>query len=494
MHTVLAHNLEHQSVVEPCELGPSDRLIPVIVDVDGTLILTDLLYETFFRTMGVRPLSIIDLLRSLSQGKARLKAALANLTTVEPATLPYDPQVRAIIDRAKMQGRKVYLASAGNDGLIEKIAHYVGADGWFASSDAENLSGIRKANLLIREFGDRNFDYVGNSSSDLAVWMHARKAIVAGGSARIASELKRQNVAAELLACTRPGLRDWLRLLRLHQYVKNLLVFLPPLAAHALHFDTLVRSTIAFIAFCLCASAVYIENDLIDIKADRAHPTKKNRPLASGRIKPQQAIVAAPILLAASFALGLSLSVRFAAVLAIYLLLTSAYSLFIKRKMIADVVTLALLYSIRVVGGAVANDLFLSEWLLAFSLFVFTSLALVKRFTELAMHVDNNSRGPSNRNYITSDLPIIAVLACASAFNSITVFTLYISSDAVRSLYVHPETLWLACPILAYWFARLIVLANRHLVADDPIVFAFKDWNSWLVGALILSLMLIASI
>src|SRR5262249_38389247 len=303
---------------------------------------------------------------------------------------------------------------------------------------------------------------------------------------------ERRNIAAELLSCAKPRIRDWLRLLRVHQYVKNLLIFVPSLAAHALHFDTIARSTIAFVAFCACASAVYLENDLIDLKADRAHPSKRKRPLASGQIKLQHAVVAAPILLFTSFALALSISVRFTGVLAVYLLLTSAYSLFIKRKMIVDAVTLALLYSIRVVAGAVATDLVLSEWLLGFSLFVFTSLALVKRFTELTTHLDNNSRGPSNRNYITSDLPIIAALAAASAFNSITVFALYISSDAVRSLYVHPEVLWLACPILAYWFARLVVLANRHLIADDPIVFAFKDWNSWCVGVLILSLMLIA--
>src|SRR5262249_5276900 len=207
------------------------------------------------------------------------------------------------------------------------------------------------------------------SSSDLDVWIHARKAIIAGGSTRVAGQLERRNIAAELLSCAKPRIRDWLHLLRVHQYVKNLLIFLPPLAAHALYFDTIARSTIAFIAFCACASAVYLENDLIDLKADRAHPSKRRRPLASGQIKLQQAVVAAPILLFTSFALALSISVRFTGVLAVYLLLTSAYSLFIKRKMIADAVTLALLYSIRVVAGAVANDLVVSEWLLGFSLF-----------------------------------------------------------------------------------------------------------------------------
>jgi 4-hydroxybenzoate polyprenyltransferase len=493
MPTVLAHKLQRDSAGDPDDLDSSNRLIPVVVDVDGTLLSTDLLYETFFKTIAVRPLSIVDLVRSLLKGKARFKAALASMSTVEPETLPYDPQVRAIIERAKMHGRKVYLASAGNGGLISKIAQYVGADGWFASTADHNLSGQGKAELLVREFGDQNFDYVGNSWIDLDVWIHARKAIIAGGSTRIAAELERRNIAAESLSCEKPEIRDWLRLLRVHQYVKNLLVFVSPLAAHALHFDTIARSTIAFVAFCACASAVYLENDLIDLEADRAHPSKRKRPLASGRIKPQQAVVAAPILLFTSFALALSISVRFTAVLAVYLLLTSAYSLFIKRKMIADAVALALLYSIRVVAGAVATGLMVSEWLLAFSLFVFTSLALVKRFTELTTHLNNNSSGPLNRNYITSDLPVIAALAAASALNAITVFALYISSDAVRALYVHPEVLWLACPILIYWFARLIVLSNRRLISDDPVVFAVKDQNSWFVAALILVLMLIAS-
>jgi 4-hydroxybenzoate polyprenyltransferase len=493
MHTVLAHNLERVSATDSHKLDPRDRIIPVVVNVDGTLLLTDLLYETLFRTLGTRPLSIVGLLWSLAQGKARFKAALANMSTVEPETLPYDPQVRAIIERAKMHGRKVYLASAGNDGLISKIAQYVGADGWFASTAEHNLSGPRKAHLLVHEFGDHNFDYVGNSSTDLDVWMHARKAIIAGGSTRIARELERRNIVAESLSCSKPRIRDWLHLIRVHQYVKNLLIFVPPLAAHALHFDTIARSTTAFVAFCACASAVYLENDLIDLKADRAHPSKRKRPLASGQIKLQHALVAAPILLFLSFALALSISVRFVGVLAVYLLLTSAYSLFIKRKMIADAVALALLYSIRVVAGSVATDLVLSEWLLGFSLFVFTSLALVKRFTELTTHLDNNSPGPLNRNYTTPDLPVVAALAAASALNAITVFALYISSDAVRALYVHPEVLWLACPILIYWFARLLVLANRRLISDDPIVFAVKDQNSWSVAALILVLMLIAS-
>ena len=495
MHTVLADKLNPADADDTpsYNLDSRDRLIPVVVDVDGTLLSTDLLYETFFRTVGSAPLGMVDLVRSLTS-KAQLKSTLANLGSVEPATLPYDREVQATIARARMHGRKVYLASAGNEGLIEKIAQYVGADGWFASSDAENLSGSRKARLLVGKFGDHNFDYVGNSPSDLDVWTHARKAIVAGGSRRLAGELERRHIAAELLPCTRPGALEWLRLLRVHQYVKNLLVFVPALAAHALDLDTITRSVLAFVAFCACASAAYLINDLIDLEADRSHPSKKNRPLASGRIKLQHAVVAAPILMALSFVVAATISVRFAAILAVYLLMTSAYSLFIKRKMIVDAITLALLYSIRVVGGAIACNLFLSEWLLAFSLFVFTALALVKRFTELTLHLNSNSPGPHNRNYITSDLSVIAALAAASAFNSITVFALYISSDAVRPLYVHPEVLWLACPILTYWFARLIVLANRRLLSDDPIVFAVKDRNSWIVAALILLLMFSASI
>lgn len=297
-------------------------------------------------------------------------------------------------------------------------------------------------------------------------------------------------------AAPRAGLwteiRTWLKLLRVHQYAKNALVFVPMLTAQKLNAQALLLEIGAFVAFSLCASCVYIFNDLADIEADRAHPTKKNRPLAAGTIAPPVAIVVACLCLAASLAVAASVSLPFLGVLLAYFALTTAYTYSLKRKMFVDVVVLAMLYTIRVVGGAVAIDVAASEWLLAFSMFIFTSLALVKRYTELSVHLDKATAGPANRNYTVSDLPIVAALAAASGFNAVTVFALYVSSDTVRHLYHRPQFLWLICPILMYWIARILMLSHRRLMEDDPVVFALKDWRSCLCGLAIGAILLAA--
>jgi 4-hydroxybenzoate polyprenyltransferase len=241
----------------------------------------------------------------------------------------------------------------------------------------------------------------------------------------------------------------------------------------------------ATLCFCLAASSIYILNDLVDIDADRAHPTKHTRPLAAGTISVLDALLAAPLLLAASLIAAFFLNPWFAAVLVCYIALTTAYTLLLKRKMMVDVIALAALYTIRVIGGAVVIATPVSEWLLAFSMFMFTALALIKRYVELATLTDADLPNPTNRNYQKSDLHIVAILAMAAAFNAITVFALYISSDAVKELYRHPQVLWFICPILMYWLGRIMMLAHRRLMNDDPVLFALKDWNSLVAAALI---------
>ena len=270
----------------------------------------------------------------------------------------------------------------------------------------------------------------------------------------------------------------WAKLLRVHQYAKNALVFVALGTAHQFNPTAFLDAACAFVAFSLCASCVYIFNDLADIEADRAHPTKRNRPLAAGLIAPPLAIVVAIACLTAAFALAAYVSLPFLATLGGYFVLTSAYTYSLKRKMFVDVVVLAMLYTIRVIAGAVAIGVDASEWLLAFSMFIFTSLALVKRYTELSAHLDRATAGPANRNYGVSDLPIVAALAAASGFNAVTVFALYISSDFVRHTYRHPQFLWLICPVLMYWIARILMLAHRRLMDDDPVIFALRDKQS----------------
>ena len=263
--------------------------------------------------------------------------------------------------------------------------------------------------------------------------------------------------------------------MRVHQYAKNALVFVPLLTAHAFTPEALLQSILALLAFSLCASSVYLLNDLLDLAADRAHLTKRRRPLASGMIPLMDGILAVPVLFLASLAVAIVVSPTFLGVLLGYFALTTAYSLVLKRKMLIDAVALALLYAFRVVGGAVAINVAISEWLIAFSLFIFMALALVKRYIELSSLLDRSLPDPSNRNYKTGDLPIVAALAAASGFNAVTILTLYLSSDAVHSLYNHPQLLWLLCPVLMFWFGRVLLMAHRRLMHDDPIVFALRD-------------------
>jgi 4-hydroxybenzoate polyprenyltransferase len=288
---------------------------------------------------------------------------------------------------------------------------------------------------------------------------------------------------SDLLARVVPARKDapstiavWARQLRVHQYAKNALVLVPLLTAHRFDLYSIRHAVVAAVAFSFCASAVYIINDLADLDADRAHLTKRNRPLASGAIRPIDGILAVPALLAAAVGLALSVSLPFLEILLGYLALSTAYTFVLKKKIMIDVVTLALLYTIRVWAGTVAIDVTISEWLLAFSLFIFFALALVKRYTELTARQDAElPEDLTSRNYQYNDLTIMGALAAASALNAITIFILYISSDAVRTLYRHPEFLWLICPILLYWLSRILVLVHRRLMPHDPVIFALTD-------------------
>ncbi len=264
-------------------------------------------------------------------------------------------------------------------------------------------------------------------------------------------------------------------MLRVHQYAKNALIFLPLFAAHLFTLQAFTQAILAFVAFSLCASSVYILNDLVDLQDDRGHRSKCKRPLPSGAIPLIQGVVAIPILLLSSLIIGSAVSLSLLGVLLGYLGLTTAYSFALKRMMVVDVITLAGLYSIRVIGGAVAISVVVSEWLIAFSMMIFMSLALIKRYVELAARQDANLPDPTGRDYKNSDLDIVAALAAAAGFNAVTILALYISSDAVNQLYSHPQILWLIGPLLMFWIARALMLAGRRIMDDDPVVFALQD-------------------
>jgi 4-hydroxybenzoate polyprenyltransferase/phosphoserine phosphatase len=452
---------------------------PLVVDLDGTLLRTDLLVESAFSKVATRPRSLIPLLRSLMQGRAAFKAAIAHDTDIDVTHLPYDERVLELIRDAKASGRPVYLASASNERYVRAVVKHLGLfDGWYASTDTENLESVAKARKLAGVFEDKGFDYIGNGRADLAVWSAARRCFAVDPSAEIRRRLKLIDPNAVVLEPPGGQLRAWLKLLRIHQWVKNALVFVPLLAAHRFDAVSMVEAFGAFFAFSLAASAVYIINDLVDIEADRKHLSKKRRPLAAGTVPILAAMVFAPVIMAIAFVVALLTTAWFAPVLLGYVALTTAYTFVLKRKMMVDIIVLASLYTIRVIGGAVAISVPVSEWLLAFSMFIFTALALIKRYIELAARVDAGLPDPSNRDYRKSDLAVISSLAAAAGFNAVTVFALYVSSDAVRLAYHHPQVLWLVCPILMYWVARMLLMAHRRLVDDDPVVFAATDPNS----------------
>ena len=471
------------------------QAVPLVVDLDGTLIRSDMLIEGAFTAVSESPHALIAAAFALRRGRAALKDALATVARPDPSRLPYDEAVLGLIHEARAAGRDVYLASASNWRHVKSIADHLGLfTGWFASDEETNLSGRRKAEKLVREFGTKQFDYIGNDQADIAVWDVASRAISVRATSGVRAKLESRHSDVKHLESDRPTLKRWLKLLRVHQYAKNGLLFVPLITAHAFSVSALISALLGVVAFSLCASSVYLLNDLVDIEADRAHPTKHLRPLASGTIPLSHAVIATPLLLLAGFAVAFAIGPAFLAVLAVYYCLTTAYSFVLKRKMLIDVIALASLYTIRVIAGAAAIDVVLSEWLLGFSLFIFMSLALIKRYVELAVRLDLGMPDPTNRNYKVSDLQIVAVMAAVSGFNAITVLALYISSPAVHVLYREPRLLWLLCIVIMYWIGRMLLMAHRRWVPEDPIVFAIRDRVSLLTLASCLAIITAASL
>jgi 4-hydroxybenzoate polyprenyltransferase len=449
---------------------------PLVVDLDGTLVPVDLLVEQFAAVASKDWREALGALGKLRHGKAALKAAIAEHSELKPNLLPYAPEVLALVRKARERGQPVYLATASHDRHAQAIATHLGLfDGAFATTPDVNLAGEAKAELLVDRFGEGGYDYAGNHAHDLSVWKHAHTAYAVRASASVRQKLRRLGVQVEIVECRKGGVREWLRAFRVHQYAKNLLIFVPLLAGHAPSLSQWLAAGMMFVAFCLAASSAYLLNDLFDLEADRQHPTKYRRPLASGAITTQAALIAIPILFLLGCAISAMISPLCLLVLGGYLLLTLGYSVYLKRRMLVDVVTLAMLYTVRVIAGGVASGIVLSEWLLAFSLFVFSCLALIKRYTELAMRLDRNLPDPSHRNYRKDDLLILATLAAATGTNAVTVFAFYVTSPEVAELYSRPKLLWLICPLLLYLLGRALMVSHRREMHDDPVVWALRD-------------------
>lgn len=466
---------------------------PLVVDLDGSLLLTDVLYESLLSILPLGLQATLATVRALAHGKAAVKHHFAQASELDYTTLPYNSCVLDLIQAAKARGRKVYLATAANAKHAKAIADHLGIfDGWFASDVKTNLSGSLKADVLTAAFGKNGFDYIGNARSDLPVWAIADKAYGVGLSNSVKSRLVALKGSYVALIDGSAGGRAWLKAVRVHQYVKNLLVFVPLATSHQFTLTNIIKDVIGFLAFCACASAVYVLNDLLDLKSDRAHPSKRTRPFASGLLQLRTGLLMVPTLLFFSLILATTVSLNFADVLIGYFALTSAYSVYFKRKMLVDVILLAILYTTRIVAGGVAAEIQISQWLAIFSMFIFTSLALIKRYVELSTRLDRRLPEHSDRDYRIGDIDVVTALAAASGLNAITIFALYVTSPEVQVLYRHPKVLWIICPILLYWIGRTLMMAHRRVMDDDPVVFALRDRISAIAVAAIAAVVIIA--
>lgn len=479
--------------------GPRVRLIegatpPLAVDMDGTVVLGDTLHESLLVLLRRNPLYLFVLPAWLLGGKARFKRELARRAQPDPASLVYNVPFLDWL-RGQRGRRELILCTAADAGIARRVAGHLDVFDTVLASDGErNLEGARKAALLVERCGERGFDYAANGAVDVAIWRHARRAIVVNASAATERAARAVSEVEQVLPAAPAGAGAWLRALRLHQWIKNLLVFVPLLTAHlALDPQAIGRCALAFLAFGLCASSVYLLNDLLDLPADRAHPRKRARPFAAGQLSLLAGLALAPVLLAAAFALAaLALPERFVLALAAYYLLTLSYSLALKRVEILDVVILAALYTARIVAGAFALAIPLSFWLLAFSMFLFLSLALVKRCTELEVMREHGRTGAAGRGYRTDDLPMLGALGAAAGYLSVLVLALYINSAKSEALYRQPKFLWSLCPLLLYWIGRVWLLTQRGRMHDDPLLFAVRDPVSLAVLVLGLATVLVA--
>ena len=461
--------------------SPSDDTVPLVVDVDGTLIAGDLSVESALQLIAASPLALFALPLRLFRagGRAALKRRIAREVVLPPTSLVLNPAVVDEISAARAAGREVWLASGSDERAVAPLADAVGAAGHLGSDGRTNLTGSAKAAALVDRFGEGGFDYIGNERRDLAVWKRARRAIGVGLSARLARDVRALDGAARFLPALGGRPVDFFRALRPHQWIKNVLVFVPLVAAHDTEAMRWAATGVLFVAFSALASGTYLLNDLFDLPHDRLHASKRHRPLAAGRMPllPMMGVAAALMACGLGAAFGLSAAAGLA--LLLYLAATLFYSLWLKRRLFADVVALAMLYALRVAAGSIVASVSLSPWFLAFFVFFFLDLAVVKRLAELrALHEARRSE-PAGRAYAVDDLPVIAALGAGAGFAAQVVFALYVSGPAVSALYDRPEFLWLALPPLVYWLGRIMLLANRGKV-DDPVVFAIRDPAAWL--------------
>lgn len=470
--------------------------LPLAVDMDGTLVHSDTLWEACLRLLADRPWLVLLMPLWLLAGKAAFKQRLSEHVRLDPQTLPYNQQLLEFLQSEKQRGRPLWLVTASHRQTAEAVADYTGLfDGVLASDATTNLSGTRKAEQLVRQFGERAFVYAANASVDLKIWRHAAAAIVVNGGPGLTRRAK--NMTPLEHEFPRPGAADTvktlIRAMRLHQWSKNILIFVPLILSHNWGIAQMVStSLLAFVGFGCAASAIYLINDLIDLEADRLHHSKRHRPFAAGMLPLAWGVAMVPVLLAIAFVLASLINFNFMLVLGLYLFLTISYSLFLKPVALLDVLALTTLYTLRIFAGAVAIGVPLSYWLLAFSMFIFLSLALSKRFSELYNLKQTPGGKQTTRGYHIEDLPVVSLFGISSGYLSVLIMVLYIHDLQADSLYNQPLWLWPVAIAILYWISRIWLLAHRGELHEDPVLFAIHDRTSYIVALLVAACLLLA--
>lgn len=456
------------------------------VDLDGTLVKSDLLIESFFALLRQNLLAVFLVPIWLCKGKAFMKARIAERVELDVSALPYHFEFLGYLQEERARGRRLVLATSATRKLADQVAQHLKLfDAVHCTDHTVNLDGERKLARLREECGDQGFDYAGNARVDLKIWPHARFAVLVNPDQGIKAQVAQLAEVGRIFEDRASQWRVYLRALRLHQWLKNTLLFVPLLAAHQIDNPALlVQVSVGFLAFGLCASSVYLLNDLLDLTADRHHPRKRHRPFAAGSINILHGALLIPALLLMALALALTLPWEFLAALATYYVATLAYSLRLKNVVMVDVLVLAGLYTLRIIAGAAAVQVALSFWLLAFSMFIFLSLAFIKRYSELLSLQTESRKTRQARGYRVDDLPLLSSQGAASGYLAVLVLALYINGPTVQSMYRHAELIWLLCPLLLYWISRIWLKTHRGQMHDDPVVFAITDWVSALVVGL----------
>lgn len=477
------------------DAGPSGVQPPLCVDLDGTLIRSDVLWESMMKLANQSPLTVFLLPLWWMQGRAYLKQRIAERVELDVAVLPYNQVFLEYLVAEKRAGRKLILATAADERLAFPVARHTGLfEEVVASNGKTNLRGHNKVRHLTEKFGVKGFDYAGNSTVDLPVWEGSREAVVVNADEGLVNRARKLTRVGAVFNDPLPLWSLCLKALRPHQWVKNLIILVPLVTSHQLSNPRLLSlALLALVAFSFCASAVYVLNDLLDMESDRHHATKKHRPFASGRLLAPVGFALMGFCLLVSAVLCCFLPGSFAAILAAYLVLTTTYSWRLKQTALLDVFCLAGLYTIRLVAGHAATGIPFSTWLIAFSMFIFLSLALVKRYAELRALQQQQRNEVVGRGYLATDLDLVASLGIGNGYIAVLVMALYVNSQEVRALYEQPSLLLLACPLLLFWISRVWLLAHRGKMHEDPIVFALKDPVSYAIGALTLGVVWLAT-